>query len=114
MRGSDDRKIIALEGIDDRDVAAFLRNQLVFVPSAEEPPLPEGEYYHHQLIGLKVQTPEGRDLGALSEILLTGANDVYVVLGPDGSELLLPAIGDVVLNIDLELGRILVNLIPGL
>ena len=76
-------------------------------------PLAEDEYYAHQLIGLDVLTVDGQDLGRISDVLYTKANDVFVVLGPQG-EILLPAIADVVEGVDLEKGLVTVRLMPGL
>ena len=73
------------------------------------PRLPQGEYYHHQLLGLQVINKEGQLLGTLVEILETGANDVYVVKGESGEEVLLPAIDGVVVGIDLENHTMLVE-----
>ncbi len=107
--------LVAFEGYEDRDQVGVLRNMLVAVPAAEAPPLPEGEVYYHQLLGLQVVTEQGRPLGTLTEILETGANDVFVVRSPEsGKEILLPDIADVVLRIDLEAGVMTVHLLPGL
>lgn len=106
--------LVAFEGIASPEQAAQLRNQLVFVRADDRPPLGEGEYYHHQLLGLQVVTEEGAILGRLAEILETGANDVYVVRPPEGADILLPAIEEVVLGIDLPAGRILIRPLPGL
>ena len=76
-------------------------------------PLGEGENYAHDLIGLQVETTDGRVLGKLAEILYTGANDVYVVNRP-GAEVLIPALNHVVITVDLEAGRMLVQLPEGL
>jgi len=72
------------------------------VKAADLPRLPEGQYYHHQLLGLSVVDETGQVLGELAEILETGANDVYLVKTPLGKELLLPAIEDVILGVPLE------------
>jgi 16S rRNA processing protein RimM len=72
----------------------------LLIPRSAAPTLPEGTYYHADLIGLKVVTEEGRELGRIVEILETGANDVYVVHGA-GSEWLLPATKEVVRRVDL-------------
>jgi len=96
------------------EAVATLTNQYVFVKAEDRPPLPDGEYYHHQIIGLKVVDEQGQILGTLTQILETGANDVYVVLPPQGAEILLPAIEDVILRVDLDLGQIVVRLMPGL
>jgi 16S rRNA processing protein RimM len=91
-----------------------LRNQWVFVRAADRPPLPEGEYYHHQLIGLRVVTEEGRSLGWVKQILDTGANEVYIVQPARGPEILLPAIAEVILKVDLAAGEMRIHLLPGL
>ena len=78
------------------------------------PELPEGEYYHHQLLGLNVITDDGRELGALVDILETGANDVYTVRDADGTEILLPAIPPVILDISLVDRQMRVHLLDGL
>ena len=77
-------------------------------------PLPAGVYYHFQLQGLEVYDERLGYLGKVSEILQTGANDVYVVDSPRFGEVLLPAIKEIILRVDLEKGRIEVNLLPGL
>lgn len=106
--------LIAFEGLTVREQAAAFRNQWVYVAAADRPSLPPGEYYHHQLLGLQVVDNEGRDLGRLTAILETGANDVYVVTRPEGGELLLPAIPPVILDVDLPRGRMRVRLLDGL
>lgn len=106
--------LVAFEGYHDRDTIGELRNQLVHVPAADRPPLEEDEYYYHQLLGMQVVDEAERPLGRVSSILETGANDVYVVRDQAGSELLLPAIESVILDIDLEHQEIRVHLLPGL
>ena len=86
---------------------------LVQIPLEEAVPLEEGEYYHFQLTGLRVETEDGQWLGQLAEVLSTGANDVYVVRGPRG-ELLLPAVDEVVLELDLASKRMVVRLMRGM
>ena len=90
-----------------------LRRQLVQIKAVAAAPLPPGTYYHHQLLGLPVVTEAGEALGALAEVLETGANDVYVVQG-EGGELLLPAIRSVILSIDLAARQITVRVPDGL
>jgi 16S rRNA processing protein RimM len=77
-------------------------------------PLPEGVYYHWQILGLQVVTEQGESLGELVEILETGANDVYVVRDAEGRERLLPAIRSVVAQVDEQAGRLVVRPLPGL
>ncbi len=105
--------LLGFEGYDSPETVGELRNALVFVSTADRPPLPPGEYYHHQLIGLRVISEDGQELGRLVEIMTTPANDVYVVRGA-GPDLLLPAIEPVVRAIDLERGEMQVHLLPGL
>jgi 16S rRNA processing protein RimM len=76
--------------------------------------LEQGEYYHHQLLGLEVIDENGKPLGLLSSILETGANDVYVVRDQTGAEILVPAIDSVVLDIDLDNKHVRVHLLSGL
>jgi 16S rRNA processing protein RimM len=101
--------IIAFEGIFTPEAARELSNRMVFVRSDELPPLPEGEFYHHQLLGLEIVDQDGVRLGTLVEILETGANDVYIVEEEDGSELLLPGTDDVIISIDLKAKQIQVR-----
>jgi len=111
-RGED--LLVSLEEMPDRTAVEIFRNILVYVKSEDIPEPLEGEYYLHQLIGMEVITDEGDNLGKLTEVILTGANDVYLVSPPQGKEILLPAIEEVVLDIDLEEMTMLVHIIPGL
>lgn len=106
--------LIRFRGIKTPEEAGLNRNTWVYVPTADRPELPEGEYYHHQLIGLKIVTDEGQDIGFLEDILETGANDVYVVRDANGNEVLLPAIPPVILNVDLADRLMRVHLLNGL
>jgi 16S rRNA processing protein RimM len=112
-RWHQDRVLLSFEGCEDRTAAEELRGLLVQIPAEEVMPLPEGEYYAHDLIGLDVLTVEGETLGRVNDILFTGANEVYVVVGPRG-QILLPAITDVVERVDLSAGQIVVRLMDGL
>jgi 16S rRNA processing protein RimM len=106
--------LLRFRGIKTPEEAGQYRNTLVYVPAANRPELPEGEYYHHQLVGLDVVTDEGRELGILADILETGANDVYVVRDADGNETLLPAIPAVILEVRLADRQMRVHLLEGL
>ena len=108
--------LLRLAGCHDRDTAGTLRGMLVQIPLEEAIPLEEGEYYEHQILNLDVYTVSGELLGQIVDIIYTGANEVYVVQGAafEGGELLLPAIEDVVLQVDLEAGRLTVELPDGL
>jgi 16S rRNA processing protein RimM len=89
---------------------------LVQIPLAEALPLKEGDYYEHQILGLEVWTVGGQRLGHVVEIIYTGANEVYVVRSVEGNQrdVLIPAIKEVVVQVDLDAGRITVDLIEGL
>jgi 16S rRNA processing protein RimM len=106
--------LVAFEGFLTSEQVGELRNQIVYVTAADRPALPEGEYYHHQVIGLKVISEQGEMLGKVTEILATGANDVYVVRAQTGPEILIPAVDEFVRNIDLERGELRVHVTPGL
>jgi 16S rRNA processing protein RimM len=106
--------VLKLAGVDDRDQAEELRGRYLRVPGEDLAPLEDGEYYLFQIVGLMVETEEGRRLGTVSEVLQTGANDVYLVPMPSGGELLVPAIPDVVQEVDLAAGRLRIRLMPGM
>jgi 16S rRNA processing protein RimM len=114
-RPHNDGLILGFEGITTPEEAGNYRATVAYVPTADRPALPEGEYYHHEIIGLTVVDDEsGKELGQLTEIIETGANDVYVVKRAQGSDILLPAIKDVILGVDLPAKRMMVHLLPGL
>lgn len=105
--------LVRLDVAPDRNAAELLRDRYLLIPEADAMKLGEHENYLHDLIGLRVETTDGRFLGELKEVLFTKANDVYVASGPDG-EVLLPAIRDVVLQVDLPAQRMIVALPAGL
>lgn len=113
-RGHSVGLIVAFDGYTNPEMAGQLRNQLVYVPSDNLPPLPEGDYYHHQLLGLRVKTTQDEELGEVEQILQTGANDVVLVRAHSGGEILIPYIDEVVREIDLDKGQITIELLPGL
>ena len=106
--------LIKFRDLDTPEAAGRYRNKPVYVTAADRPALPQGQYYHHELIGFAVVDEEGGLIGTLTEIMQTGANDVYVVGRPVGREILLPVISSVVLAVNAESRQIRVRLIPGL
>jgi 16S rRNA processing protein RimM len=105
--------LVKLKGIDTPEAAAPLRNQLVQVAREDAVPLPKGQLYLYEILGLDVRTVDGQALGRVTEVIETGANDVYVV--DDGTrQVLIPAIEDVVKEISLERHEIVITLIDGL
>jgi 16S rRNA processing protein RimM len=106
--------LLALEGVHTREQADTLRGAEVFIHQQDAAPLDEGEYYLHQLPGLRVETEAGEEIGYVREVLETGANEVLVVARPGEKEMLLPVIRDVVQELDIERGRVVVRLLEGL
>ena len=106
--------LLRLEGLESADAVRPITGQWLFAPDEPASDLPPGEYYHYQLVGLEVVTDVGEDLGTLQEVLVTGSNDVYVVQSNSGEEILLPAVSQVIKQVDLSAGRMLVHLIDGL
>ena len=104
---------LKLEGIDSRSEAQTLRGSHLTVPEAMVPPLPQGKYYHFQIIAMRVYTGEGEYLGQVAEILSTGSNDVYIVSN-EGKDLLIPALEEVIVEVDVEKGMMTVDLPQGL
>ena len=105
--------VMRLESVADRTAAEALKGAALTVPREQVGPLPDGSYYYFQIIGLRVRTDDGEELGEVREVLATGGNDVYVVRGPAG-ERLFPALSDVVLDVDLDRGVMTVSLPEGL
>jgi 16S rRNA processing protein RimM len=106
--------LLKLEDIADRDVAQAWRGVDVEVPVEAALSLPKGQFYWHQVIGLRVEDATShKPFGQIIDIIETGANDVYVVKGPSG-EILVPAIKDVVKDIDPGAGRMLIQPLPGM
>ncbi|MBN2083829.1 MAG: 16S rRNA processing protein RimM [Anaerolineales bacterium] len=105
--------LLQLQAVRDRDAAEKLRGMVLSIRVDDLPPLPAGVYYLHQIEGLEVVTEQGERLGRVKEILKTGANDVYVVQGGE-REILLPAIPQVIREVRLEEGKIIIRMMEGL
>ena len=106
--------LIKFKEINTVEQAETLRNSYLEVDRAQAIPLNEGEYFIADLIGLEVYSDEGKLIGKVDDIYNTGANDIYVVKDDLGKQTLLPGIKDVIKNVDLKKGQIIVHLIPGL
>lgn len=105
--------ILKLKGIDNMNDAEDLRGSIIKVNRSKNE-LPEGTYYIADLIGLDVYTEDGSLLGKVIDIYNTGANDIYTVKTQDGKEVLLPAIKDVIKQVDIQNGKIIVHILKGL
>ncbi len=114
VRTKGDVFLLKLGGVDNVAEASKLSGSFLMLPTSELPPLGPDEYYHFDLVGIEVETTGGRKLGKIEEILETGANDVYLVRDEAGNEALIPAIKDVVKDVDLEAGRMVIEPLPGL
>ncbi len=108
-RGAGGHLYVRLKGFADRTSVEKFRHALLQVPEDALPPLPEGQYYRFQLLGLVVVGRDGSVLGTLDEIIETGANDVYRVRTPSGADILLPALDDVIVGVDLVAKRMVVD-----
>ncbi len=99
--------VMKFAGIDTPEEARALQGATLRIPAAEAHPLPPGQYYIFQIVGLRVRTPDGRPLGEVVEILRTGTHDVYAVRPPEGPVIMLPAHAGVIERIDLAAGEII-------
>jgi 16S rRNA processing protein RimM len=107
------RLLVTFEGVPDRTAAELLNGRYLFVPSSEAPTLPEGSFWPHELEGSEVVTESGRSLGEIREVILGVANDIWVT-GPVSDEVLIPALKDVVVTVDIGERRVVVRDVPGL
>lgn len=105
---------LSFEGIGDLNAAQGLVGLEVGVPEGELPPLPEGEYYHHELIGLHVVKEDGTILGRVVGVVETKAHDLYAVATDAGHEVLLPAVDEIIKRIDVSRGVMVVDPPEGL
>lgn len=106
--------ILKFKGYDNINEIEKYKSRDLLITRDQAVDLAPDEYFITDLIGLAVVSDQGVELGTLKDVLETGANDVYVVAMKDGKELMLPAIGDCILNVDLEQGRMEVHVLEGL
>ena len=114
VRGSGTRLLVRFDAVDDRTAADQLRGTLLVVPQSWLPDLPDGEYWPHQLQACTVVTSSGRELGRLRDVIASPAHDLWSVIDDAGVETLVPAIREVVDDVDVGAGRIVVRDVPGL
>ena len=106
--------ILKFRGYDNINEIEKYKSRDLLITRDQAVDLEPDEYFITDLIGLTVVSDQGAELGTLKDVLETGANDVYVVAMKDGKELMLPAIGDCILNVDLEQRRMEVHVLEGL
>ena len=107
--------IIKLKGIDSVEEAEKLRNLYLYIDKSDLAELPEDSYYIVDLIGLEVFNEENNELlGKIEDVFPTGSNDVYVVRSEIGKQILLPAIKDVIKDVNIKDKKMIVKLLKGL
>ena len=106
--------ILKFKGYDNINDVERFRQAKLLVTRDNVVELAENEYFIADLIGLKASSDEGEDLGEITDVLQTGANDVYVISKEGTPDLLVPAIKDCVVNVDIEAGTIVLHLLDGL
>ncbi|MFS4094823.1 ribosome maturation factor RimM [Streptomyces sp. AF1A] len=109
------RLLLRFDGVGDRNAAEALRNTLL-IAEVDPDELPEGEdeYYDHQLIDLDVVTEDGAEVGRITEISHLPTQDLFIVERPDGTEVLIPFVEEIVTDIDLEEQKAVIAPPPGL
>jgi 16S rRNA processing protein RimM len=108
------RLLVRFAEVVDRAQAERLRGTLLVVPASWLPELPDGQYWPHQLEGCEVVTETGRRLGTVTDVIANPANDLWVTVDANGTETLIPAITEVVIEVDVGGQRITVRDVPGL
>lgn len=106
--------LLKIKGIDDINSAEIYKNCYIKIDRSDAVELPEDSYFIIDLIGVEVVTDEGDELGNIIDVFSTGANDIYVVKNELGKQVLLPAIGDVIKNVDIKNKKMVVHLLEGL
>lgn len=106
--------LLKIKGIDDINDTEQYKNCILKIDRADAVELPENTYFITDMIGIEVYTEKNEFLGKLTDIFPTGSNDVYVVKDELGKQILLPAIGEVIIDVNLETKKMTVKLIPGL
>lgn len=106
--------ILKFREYDSINEVENFRKKELWISRSQAVPLQKDEYFIADLIGISVELEDGRMLGVLKDVIQTGANDVYVVECTDGREVMIPAIKDCILSVDVEEGRMVVHLLKGL
>lgn len=106
--------ILKFKGIDNINDIEKYKGKSLFVTRENAVKLEKDEYFIADILGSTVEDEDGNILGTLKDVIITGANDVYVVENEEGKELLFPAIKECVLNVDVEHAKITVHIMPGL
>ena len=108
------RLLVALEGVSDIESAEKLRGKYLMIPACDASPLAEGEYWAHDLIGMKLEDKAGDELGEVADVLCREAQDMLVAEAPDGSEFSVPLVTEFIKKIDMEKRVITLTLLEGM
>lgn len=108
------RLLVRFAGVGDRSAAERLRGAVLVVPESWLPDLADGEWWAHQLEGCEVRTASGRILGLVKEVIPNPANDLWVAVDDEGRETLVPALADLLIDVDVAARTIVVHDVPGL
>jgi 16S rRNA processing protein RimM len=108
------RLLVTLEGVCDIDAAERLRGKYLMIPACDASPLAQGEYWAHDLIGMKVNDEAGNELGVVSDVLCREAQDLLVAEAGDGAEFSVPLVEEFIVEVDLEKRVITVSLLEGM
>ena len=114
VRPHGERLLVTFEEIGDRTAAEAVAGTELLIPESWLPDLPEGQWWSHQVEGLRVLTECGRALGRSRRCFPYPAQDLWRVVADDGSETLVPAVDDLVVSVDIAAGRAVVRDLPGL
>jgi 16S rRNA processing protein RimM len=114
VRAQGERLLVKFADIADRTAAEALRGTALVVPESWLPALSEGQWWPHQLEGCDMVTESGRSLGVLAEVIPNPANDLWVARDDNGAETLVPALKDLLVDVDVGAKRIVVRDVPGI
>ena len=109
--------VLRLEGVESREEARRLAKAEIVLPAENLPKLPPGQYYCYQILGMEVATEDGEELGRVVRIFTAGENDVYEVRPHgkgEGEEILVPAIGDVIISVDVDANKMVIRPLEGM
>lgn len=109
-----DMVVLKLAGVDDATAAERFRNYEIVIPLTELAKLPPDSYYQHDIVGLHVATLNGSEIGVITDIMPTGGSDVYIIKASDGREVLIPAVKEIVKQVDLIRQMMYIDPVKGL
>jgi 16S rRNA processing protein RimM len=108
------RLLVTFEEVSDRTAAEALVGATLVVPESWLPDLDDGQWWAFEAQGLEVRTEDGRELGRVQEVLAYPAHDLWRIVAPDGAEVLLPVVDDLLVDVDVDRGVAVVRALPGL